>query len=160
MNSDIKENFTVAEDGSIEQSSNELDTAMLNIIRLGASKDDILAAYNARKKCYKLCKKYAKRPYYKEYVQILQLDNFPNELKKADYGTQYVIRRNVWLSLLVISAYFSIVGAVMHIEDPTCFEKEVFYFCGGVIFFFSIICLIKMILIVRKIKSLINDTKE
>lgn len=160
MNSDIKENFTVAEDGSIEQSSNELDTAMLNIIRLGASKDDILAAYNARKKCYKLCKKYAKRPYYKEYVQILQLDNFPNELKKADYGKQYVIRRNVWLSLLIISAYFSILGAVMPIQDPTFSEKEVFYFCGGVIFFFSIICLIKMILIVRKIKSLINDTKE
>ena len=90
MNSNIKENFAIAEDGTIKRSSNELDIAMLNIIRVGASKDDILAAYKARKKCYQLCKESAKRPDYKEYVETLQLDNFPNELKKADYGRRYV----------------------------------------------------------------------
>lgn len=101
MNGNIKENFAIAEDGTIKRPSNELDTAMLNIIRVGASKDDILAAYKARKKCYQLCKERAKRPDYKEYVETLQLDNFPNELKKADYGKQYVNFRR-WLILCII----------------------------------------------------------
>lgn len=100
MNSNIKGNFAIAEDGTIKRSSNELDIAMLNIIRVGASKDDILAAYKARKKCYQLCKESAKRPDYKEYVETLQLDNFPNELKKADYGKRYV--RFLWSFLISV----------------------------------------------------------
>ncbi|MBR1889206.1 MAG: hypothetical protein IJ816_01085 [Alloprevotella sp.] len=101
MNSNIKENFAIAEDGTIKRVSNELDVAMLNIIRVGANKDDILAAYKARKKCYQICKKVAKRLDYREYVETLQLDNFPNELKKADYGERYV---NIfrWLIICVI----------------------------------------------------------
>lgn len=101
MNGNIKENFAIAEDGTIKRPSNELDTAMLNIIRVGANKDDILAAYKALKKCYQLCKESSKRPDYKEYVDTLQLDNFPNELKKADYGKQYVNLRR-WLILCII----------------------------------------------------------
>lgn len=93
----INGNYAIAEDGTIKR----LDTAMLNIIRVGASKDDILAAYEARKKCYQLCKENANRLDYKEYVETLQLDNFPNELKKADYGKQYVNHRR-WLILCII----------------------------------------------------------
>ena len=91
MNYNNKGKFAIAEDGTIKRPYNELDEAMLNIMRVGASKDDILAAYKAREKCYQLCKESAKRPDYKEYVETLQLDNFPNELKKADYGKRYVI---------------------------------------------------------------------
>lgn len=101
MNSNINWNYAIEEDGTIKRPYIELDTAMLNIIRVGANKDDILAAYKARKKCYQLCKERAKRPDYKEYVEILQLDNFPNELKKADYGKQYVNFRR-WLILCII----------------------------------------------------------
>lgn len=101
MNSNINGNYAIAEDGTIKRPYSELDTAMLNIIRVGANKDDILAAYKARKKCYQLCKESAKRPDYKEYVETLQLDNFPNELKKADYGKQYVNLRR-WLILCII----------------------------------------------------------
>lgn len=101
MNSNINGNYAIEEDGTIKRPYSELDTAMLNIIRVGANKDDILAAYKARKKCYQLCKENAKRPDYKEYVETLQLDNFPNELKKADYGKQYVNFRR-WLILCII----------------------------------------------------------
>lgn len=101
MNSNINGNYAIEEDGTIKRPYSELDTAMLNIIRVGANKDDILAAYKARKKCYQLCKERAKRPDYKEYVETLQLDNFPNELKKADYGKQYVNFRR-WLILCII----------------------------------------------------------
>lgn len=100
-NSIINWNYAIEEDGTIKRPYSELDTAMLNIIRVGANKDDILAAYKARKKCYQLCKERAKRPDYKEYVETLQLDNFPNELKKADYGKQYVNFRR-WLILCII----------------------------------------------------------
>ena len=100
-NSIINGNYAIEEDGTIKRPYSELDTAMLNIIRVGANKDDILAAYKARKKCYQLCKERAKRPDYKEYVETLQLDNFPNELKKADYGKQYVNFRR-WLILCII----------------------------------------------------------
>lgn len=101
MNSNINGNYAIEEDGTIKRPYSELDTAMLNIIRVGANKDDILAAYKARKKCYQLCKESAKRPDYEEYVETLQLDNFPNELKKADYGKQYVNFRR-WLILCII----------------------------------------------------------
>lgn len=50
MNSNINGNYAIAEDGTIKRPYSELDTAMLNIIRVGANKDDILAAYKARKK--------------------------------------------------------------------------------------------------------------
>ena len=101
MNNNINGNYAIEEDGTIKRPYSELDTAMLNIIRVGANKDNILAAYKARKKCYQLCKESAKRPDYKEYVETLQLDNFPNELKKADYGKQYVNLRR-WLILCII----------------------------------------------------------
>ena len=104
MNSNTNVNYAIAEDGTIKRPYNELDTAMLNIIRVGASKDDILAAYKARKKCYQLCKENANRPDYKEYVETLQLDNFPNELKKADYGRRYV--KLLWC--LIISSLLGI----------------------------------------------------
>ena len=163
MIGNIKESFTVAEDGTIKRSSDELDTAMLNIIRVGASKDDILAAYKARKKCYQLCKDKANRSDDMDYVETLQLDNFPNEFKKADYGKQYVIRRNLWLSLLIISTISIIVGVIMHIDnDPTNIEHYIgswLYICGGAIFFISTIIYFKMISIARKIKQLINDRK-
>ena len=73
---------------------------VLNIIRVGANKDDILAAYKARKKCYQFCKESAKRPDYKEYVETLQLDNFPNELKKAELGKKY-LRQWWWISPII-----------------------------------------------------------
>ena len=115
MNSNINGNYAIAEDGTIKRPYNELDTAMLNIIRVGASKDDILAAYKARKKCYQLCKESAKRPDYKEYVETLQLDNFPCELKKADYGWRYVkLLRS--LALTIVLSVCSFIYGCMRID--------------------------------------------
>ena len=115
MNSSVNGNYAIAEDGTIKRPYNELDTAMLNIIRVGASKDDILAAYKARKKCYQLCKESAKRPDYKEYVETLQLDNFPSELKKADYGWRYV--KLLWcLALTIVLSICSFIFGCVWID--------------------------------------------
>lgn len=117
MNSNINGNYAIAEDGTIKRPYSELDTAMLNIIRVGANKDDILAAYKARKKCYQLCKESTKRPDYKEYVETLQLDNFPCELKKADYGWRYV--KLLWcLALTIVLSICSFIfGCVVWIYE-------------------------------------------
>ncbi len=96
----LNEEFIVKTDGTIERKSNELDAILLNIIRIGANKDNILAAYRAQKKCYKICKKETKRVDYREYVQGLQLDNFPSEFKKAELGRSYV-NQYWWLLLLI-----------------------------------------------------------
>lgn len=112
LNNNINGNYAIEEDGIIKRPYNELDTAMLSIIRVGASKDDILAAYKARKKCYQLCKESTKRPDYKEYVETLQLDNFPCELKKADYGWQYVKLLRCLVLTIFVSIFSFIYGCV------------------------------------------------
>ena len=89
MNNNVQENFTITSDGTIKRSLDDLDRTLLNIIRVGAKKDSTLAAYKARKKCYEICMNSNKSSYYKEHVQTLQLDNFPNEFKKAELGQQY-----------------------------------------------------------------------
>lgn len=130
----INGNYAIAEDGTIKRPYNELDTAMLNIIRVGASKDDILAAYRARKKCYQLCKESAKRPDYKEYVETLQLDNFPCELKKADYGWRYV--KLLWcLALTIVLGICSFIfgcvwidyGVIKHWDEYGNYTTEIYW---------------------------------
>ena len=129
LNNNINGNYAIAEDGTIKRPYNELDTAMLSIIRVGASKDDILAAYKARKKCYQLCKESTKRPDYKEYVETLQLDNFPCELKKADYGWRYV--KLLWcLALTIFLSIFSFIYGCVYIYS--CINYGV-YMIEGII---------------------------
>lgn len=147
---DINGNYTIAEDGTIKRPYNELDTAMLNIIRVGASKDDILAAYKARKKCYQLCKESAKRPDYKEYVETLQLDNFPNELKKADYGKKYV-NLIIWLMIpIIIFALGCLSIGIAHLWRPV-----------GIRFtLLSFIPLFSLKYIIRRLNSIAQSIKS
>ena len=160
MNSNINGNYAIAEDGTIKRPYSELDTAMLNIIRVGANKDNILAAYKARKKCYQLCKESAKRPDYKEYVETLQLDNFPNELKKADYGKKYV---NIikWLMIPVIiialgCLLFGITNLYCWIDD-----NDIGWMPAGVGFtLFSFIPLFSLKYIVRRLNTIVQSIKS
>lgn len=91
--------FKIEDDGTVTRTMSDLDSMLLNITRASAAKSNVLAAYRARKKCYKICKKKSHgRDDYKEYVDCLQLDHFPAEFKKAELGKQY---RN-WLYLFAI----------------------------------------------------------
>ena len=77
-----------------------VDSLLLNIIEVASRHPSWFAAYKARKKCYKLCKKYAYRPDdYKEYVQHLQLHNFPNEYQKSIMGGRLYLC--VWWSIFI-----------------------------------------------------------
>lgn len=99
------DNEPLRSDGTPERIPNELDATLLNIIRVGANKTDLLAAYRAQKKCYKICKKMTGRVDYREYVQGLQLDNYPAEFRKAELGRSY--RKQFWWLLLLIPTYGS-----------------------------------------------------
>lgn len=81
--------YIIDEDGTITRTISDLDSIILNILRVNASKTNILAAYKARKKCYKICKKILGRVDYKEYVEGLQLDHYPIEFTKAELGQRY-----------------------------------------------------------------------
>ena len=155
----INGNYAIAEDGTIKRPYSELDTAMLNIIRVGANKDDILAAYKARKKCYQLCKESAKRPDYKEYVETLQLDNFPCELKKADYGWRYV--KLLWcLALTIVLSICSFIfgcvwidyGVIKHWDEYGNYTTEIYWSVMSV----GIISIVITIAICFFIKYLFN----
>lgn len=67
-------------------------------ILLVASQDDTpMAAYKARVRCYKLCKK--EHPYnYKEYVNQLMKDKYPRVLEKCNIDTRY-IKNNTILTI-------------------------------------------------------------
>ena len=43
--------FVIDGDGTITRTISDLDSIILNILRVGANKTNILAAYKARKKC-------------------------------------------------------------------------------------------------------------
>lgn len=111
-NKNVKLNSSLqTEDASTIRINDELNEALFNTMRLGACRYDLLAAYKARKKCYKLCQKQTSIPDYKEYVDVYQLDNFPDELKKADYGKQYV-KLLLWTTICAIICAIAIVAII------------------------------------------------
>ncbi len=91
----------------------EQDRVLLNIIRNGANKVGILAAYKARKKCIALLKELSKAAS-EDYVDTLTLKYYPNEFKKVELGRKY----RMYLALSIIGILCSVV----------CF-------CGNHIFF-------------------------
>lgn len=110
--SNTNEKFMITEDATIiRRSSDALETSILNIIRVGASKADVLAAYDAQKRSYEVCKS-AGRADYKEYVETLQLDHYPNELKKAELGKKYL--NAVWwlIAAIVLGLAGFVTGAI------------------------------------------------
>ena len=125
-------NFSILEDGAIvrctenntlKSSPNDLNVTILNIIRLGANSEKILAAYKARKKCYSICRRSTKRSDFKEYVNVLLLDNYPNELKKAELGKTYL--RQLWflLGIIVGPVVFLLMILIMYVRMKEIAEK-------------------------------------
>lgn len=96
----LKEEFSVKNDGTIVRTPESMDARILNIIRIGANKTNLLAAYKAQKKCFKICKQQTQRIDYKEYVECLQLDNYRDEFKKAELGRKFC--KQLWWLLLII----------------------------------------------------------
>ena len=105
-----QENFEISNDGTIKRTSNDLDDAILNIIEIGNARVTTLAAYEARQKCYDMCRNTTNRPDSEDYVNLLILNNNPKAFQKAELGASYVkSRQNLFKSLLfgLIAILFS-----------------------------------------------------
>lgn len=96
---------------SPEQKNNEkdIDSILLNIIEVSSHNNNVLAAFNARSKCNKLCKKESLRPDYKEYVQHLQLQHYPAEYHKSLFGYWFL----VFLYIDILAVAMAILGIIM-----------------------------------------------
>ena len=155
-NKNIKINSSLqTEDASTIRIKDELNEALFNTMRLGACRYDLLAAYKARKKCYKLCQKQTSIPDYKEYVEIFQLDNFPDELKKADYGKQYV-RILLWTAICAITCVIAVGNLTFTLyydfsNDLAAWAHFIIAITSGVMTYFLIQ---KMIGLSKSIRSL------
>lgn len=123
--------------GNSSATLNETDMKMLNIIRVASQKDNVMAALNARLECYKICEKETQRNDYRAYVEALQLDYFPKEFKKAEYGKTFGIYYNILISsiaIFIIALMIFTIGAIF--DDGVAMLVSVFmmlFLLGGVI---------------------------
>ena len=90
------DSFTIHTDGVIERGQ-EMEPILLNIIEVGSHKKNILAAYKAQRKCFKISKK-TRAVDYKEYIERLQLDHYPKEFEKSELGRRIVIL--IWVAAI------------------------------------------------------------
>lgn len=108
-------NFTIHTDGVIER-GHELDPVLLNILEVGSHKMSPLAAYKAQRKCFKIAKK-EREIDYKEFVERLQLDHYPKEFKKAEYGRRIVVLSCFIIPFLLMGILFFGVGVDWGFDD-------------------------------------------
>lgn len=122
------------------ESAQDLEDMLLNIMRVNSNKMGVLSAYMARRKCYIICKKLTGRVDYKEYVERLFLDNFPEEFKKAEYGKKILIVLCITVPILVTNVILLGVGIddlnyyVRHRHDDYPSRIEFTYFVWGLLF--------------------------
>ena len=98
------DSFTIHTDGVIER-GNELETVLLNILEVGSHRMSPLAAYKAQRKCFKIAKN-EREIDFKEYVERLQLDHYPVEFKKAEYGRRIVVLSYLIIPFLLMGIFF------------------------------------------------------
>ena len=118
----------------------EQDRVLLNIIRNGANKVGILAAYKARKKCIALLKELSKAAS-EDYVDTLTLKYYPNEFKKVELGRKY----RMYLALSIIGILCSVVCfrdnhiALLFYNGDCYFEIFILLLLFTIIFIYNVI---------------------
>lgn len=152
----VKMNFSQpVEDSSMLSINDGLNEALFNTMRLAACRNDILAAYKAREKCYKLCRRYASVPDYKEYVEVFQLDNFPDELKKADYGKRYV-KRSYWLAFCSVVCAVAVMAVICLSYFVTWPDPLLLYSCLTI----AVVSCVLIVYLAKKMKALSMSIRE
>ncbi|MDR3286765.1 MAG: hypothetical protein LBT27_04925 [Prevotellaceae bacterium] len=86
----------------IGDTQSELEKEILDIIEVNSFSKNILAAYKARRIANKLSKEKYRKANYKEYVEMLMVKYFPNELAKSKLGTKYARWKHLVISLFFL----------------------------------------------------------
>lgn len=143
---------------------NELKTRILNIIKVASYRDNFLAAYKARKLCYRICKEESDRPDYKEYVENIILNHFPNEFKKAQKGRCFVN----WMWIGVVSLLPCVISLIAFIAVLYGFLDYFLYndywvtFNDGayLLLFLGVISIIWGVYVIKKLYTSYKSIKE
>ena len=139
------------------------------IFSVAASENRLLSAYNARKKCFKICKKrQLDKSLYKTYVKSLQLNAFPDEFKKAELGKDYVKTRNLLIICSTSSAICFIIAIsylCIVIDAFICMNKWVhwlseFLFTAIVFLIIATALTFAIRFFVRKLKETASAIKD
>lgn len=108
------------------KTGDSINEAMATILDVATAEDKPLAALQARRKCYKLCKKEFP-DYYREQVKKILIDRYPIVFEKCKVGIKFVIIVTILvlvLGALVVGAGVS--GCILNIVDDPLFI--VFFF--------------------------------
>lgn len=140
--------------GNSSATLNETDMKMLNIIRVASQKDDVLAAFYARHECYRICKKETQRNDYGAYVEALQLDYFPKEFKKAEYGKTY----NCLTAGLLLTVFAIIICVIIFICDYYTGFIHVDYF--WIAYFIILTLMVSLIFFAVRMHEIAKCIKE
>ena len=89
-----------------EDSINNIDSEILNIIKQNSFSKRILAAYEGRKYANRICKQHfgKTKKNYKEYVEMLMAIHYPNELEKSNLGKRYIS----WLGVSIVLVFLGL----------------------------------------------------
>lgn len=146
------DNFTIHTDGVIERGQ-DLQPVIYNILEVGSHKISPLAAYKAQRKCFEIAKK-EREIDYKEYVERLQLDHFPMEFKKCEYGRRIIILLFLLIPSLILGISSFAVGVAFVVDYGFDDSESITYGLIG-IFFLVLSCLE-----IRRITNLVKRIKS
>ena len=93
--------------------SEDIDGKILDIISQNSFSKRPLAAYEARKYANQVCRDYfgKTKKNYREYVEMLIVKNYPNELEKSNLGKRFVIWMYITIILSIISFGIGLIAA-------------------------------------------------
>jgi hypothetical protein len=89
-----KKEYAIKDDGTIFRGINSdrerMNKEILEVIEVGSFSHRVLAAYQARKAAYKICKAQYGKTNYRDYVEMLMRGKYPMEYEKAEIGKKIV----------------------------------------------------------------------
>ena len=137
---------------------NELKTRILNIIKVASYRDNFLAAYKARKLCYRICKEESDRPDYKEYVENIILNHFPNEFKKAQKGRCFV--NWMWIGVVsLLPCVISLIASYVVLYGLLVYGRSNIDFYP-LLLFLGVISIIWGVYVIKKLYTSYKSIKE
>lgn len=148
----MNEKIIIEDDGTIIRNDENNRDILLNIMRVGANKSSLFAAYKARRKCYKIVKESTERVDYREYVEGIMLDNYPNEFKKAELGKPFII----YLVVFLLSTIVFLFCLYINLFERAYLSPDVVIFMV-ILLIISIISGLKTLSIIKLINSYTSD---
>jgi hypothetical protein len=90
-----------------ENKNSALEKELLDIFAVNSYSKNIFAAFKARRYANNFCKEKYRKANYKEYVEMLMVKNYPQELEKARLAGKFIFWLCLSVILVIIPPYYS-----------------------------------------------------